>query len=153
MSVLVCRANHVWSEADRSALESIMKFTQDEPQFLLNGVDMPVVETVLEVRKEEPYPQDLKESRWFQFLLRLSTLNTFNVKTVLKKIVRESNFLSLASNFTNAFFGIAGFALLTRSFPIDIFWTMGTLPHGGQFHGYVQVWDDQYGCCPLSFRG
>ncbi len=43
------------------------------------------------------------------------------MKTVLKKIVRESNFLSLASNFTNAFFGIAGFALLTRSFPIDIF--------------------------------
>ncbi len=43
------------------------------------------------------------------------------MRTVLKKIVRESNFLSLASNFTNAFFGIAGFAVLTRSFPIDIF--------------------------------
>lgn len=43
------------------------------------------------------------------------------MKTVLQKIVKESNFLSLASNFINAFFGIAGFALLTRSYPIDIF--------------------------------
>jgi O-antigen/teichoic acid export membrane protein len=43
------------------------------------------------------------------------------VKNVLLKIVKESNFLSLASNFTIAFFGIAGFALLTRSYPIDVF--------------------------------
>lgn len=43
------------------------------------------------------------------------------MKRTLGKLVKESNFLSLLSNFTNAFFGIAGFALLTRSFPIDIF--------------------------------
>lgn len=43
------------------------------------------------------------------------------MKVVLGKIVREANFLSLVSNFTNSFFGIAGFAILTRSFPIDIF--------------------------------
>ncbi|MBK6964359.1 MAG: hypothetical protein IPH20_10565 [Bacteroidales bacterium] len=47
LSVLVCRANHVWSEADKSALENIMKLTPDEPQFVLNGVDIPVIETVL----------------------------------------------------------------------------------------------------------
>jgi len=40
---------------------------------------------------------------------------------VIGKIIREANFLSLLSNFSNAFFGIAGFAILTRSFPIDIF--------------------------------
>ncbi|MEI6048269.1 MAG: hypothetical protein WCS03_05175 [Bacteroidota bacterium] len=43
------------------------------------------------------------------------------MKVVIRKIIREANFLSLLSNFTNAFFGIAGFAILTRSFPIDIF--------------------------------
>lgn len=43
------------------------------------------------------------------------------MKTVIRKIIHEANFLSLVSNLTNAFFGIAGFAILTRSFPIDIF--------------------------------
>ncbi|MDO9255314.1 MAG: hypothetical protein Q7U54_07370 [Bacteroidales bacterium] len=43
------------------------------------------------------------------------------MKAVISKIIREANFLSLLSNFANAFFGIAGFAILTRSFPIDIF--------------------------------
>jgi O-antigen/teichoic acid export membrane protein len=43
------------------------------------------------------------------------------MKVVISKIIREANFLSLVSNFANAFFGIAGFAILTRSFPIDIF--------------------------------
>ncbi|MHC1774082.1 MAG: hypothetical protein AB9834_01595 [Lentimicrobium sp.] len=66
MTVLVCRANHVWSEADKSALESIIKFTPDEPQFLLNGVDIPVVETVL---------GDLPKKR-------------SRIRRILKKIVR-----------------------------------------------------------------
>ncbi len=43
------------------------------------------------------------------------------MKRVFLKVIRESNFLSLSSNFTTAFFGIASFALLTRSFPIDVF--------------------------------
>lgn len=43
------------------------------------------------------------------------------MKTVFKKVTREANFLSLAGNITIAFFGFAGFALLARSFPIDIF--------------------------------
>lgn len=47
MPVLVCRANHVWSEADKSALDNIRQLTDAEPKFLLNGVEIPVVETVL----------------------------------------------------------------------------------------------------------
>lgn len=43
------------------------------------------------------------------------------MKATFHKITREANFLSLAGNITIAFFGFAGFALLTRSFPIDIF--------------------------------
>lgn len=43
------------------------------------------------------------------------------MKTALRKIVLEANFLSLAGNLTIAFFGFAGFALLTRSFSVDLF--------------------------------
>lgn len=43
------------------------------------------------------------------------------MKNILKKIVHEDNFLSLAGNLTISFFGIAGFALLARSFQMEIF--------------------------------
>jgi O-antigen/teichoic acid export membrane protein len=43
------------------------------------------------------------------------------VKATIKKIVREDNFLSLAGNLTIAFFGFGGFALLARSFPLNVF--------------------------------
>jgi O-antigen/teichoic acid export membrane protein len=43
------------------------------------------------------------------------------LKKSLKKIVKEDNFLSLVGNLTIAFFGFAGFALLARSFPLDVF--------------------------------
>lgn len=43
------------------------------------------------------------------------------MKTTFHKITREANFLSLAGNISIAFFGFAGFALLARSFPINIF--------------------------------
>jgi O-antigen/teichoic acid export membrane protein len=39
----------------------------------------------------------------------------------VKKIVREDNFLSLTGNITIAFFGIASFALLARTYPIEVF--------------------------------
>jgi O-antigen/teichoic acid export membrane protein len=40
---------------------------------------------------------------------------------MLKKIVREANFLSLAGNISISFFGFAGFALLAREFAPDEF--------------------------------
>jgi len=43
------------------------------------------------------------------------------LKDLVKKIVREENFLSLIGNLTIAIFGFAGFALLARSFPLDVF--------------------------------
>ena len=43
------------------------------------------------------------------------------MKAVFHKITREANFLSLAGNIIIAFFGFAGFALIARSFPVDIF--------------------------------
>jgi len=43
------------------------------------------------------------------------------LKSTFKKIIHEENFLSLIGNLTIAFFGFAGFALIARSFPIDVF--------------------------------
>ena len=43
------------------------------------------------------------------------------MKTALRKITREANFLSLTGNITIAFFGFAGFALMARTFPVDVF--------------------------------
>jgi len=43
------------------------------------------------------------------------------LKTALKKITREANFLSLAGNIAIAFFGFAGFAILARTFTVDVF--------------------------------
>jgi O-antigen/teichoic acid export membrane protein len=43
------------------------------------------------------------------------------LKNIAKKILREENFLSLIGNLIIALLGFAGFALLARSFPLDIF--------------------------------
>ena len=43
------------------------------------------------------------------------------MKTTIRKITKEANFLSLIGNFTVAFFGFAGFALLARSYPVEVF--------------------------------
>lgn len=43
------------------------------------------------------------------------------MRNFAKKIVREENFLSLTGNLTIAIFGFAGFALIARSFPKDVF--------------------------------
>jgi O-antigen/teichoic acid export membrane protein len=43
------------------------------------------------------------------------------MKVALRKITREDNFLSLTGNLTIAFFGFAGFAILARTFKVDVF--------------------------------
>jgi succinoglycan biosynthesis transport protein ExoP len=47
LPALVCRANREWSEADQSAVDNIAKNTTCTPQFILNGVELDVVESVL----------------------------------------------------------------------------------------------------------
>ncbi len=43
------------------------------------------------------------------------------MKGAFQKLIRNDNFLSLAGNLTISFFGIAGFAILTRTFQVDLF--------------------------------
>jgi uncharacterized protein involved in exopolysaccharide biosynthesis len=47
LSTLICRSNRVWSAADQGALEVFSASSPHEINFLLNGVDIAVVETVL----------------------------------------------------------------------------------------------------------
>ena len=47
LPLMVCRANRVWSQADRSAVENMVKITSQAPLFVLNGVEQEVVETEL----------------------------------------------------------------------------------------------------------
>ena len=47
LPVLVCRSNRVWSDADRGALDVLMKLTEHPAHFILNGVELPVIESVL----------------------------------------------------------------------------------------------------------
>lgn len=47
LSILVCRANRSWSVADQGALDRISKFSNQKMLFVLNGVEMPAIETVL----------------------------------------------------------------------------------------------------------
>jgi uncharacterized protein involved in exopolysaccharide biosynthesis/Mrp family chromosome partitioning ATPase len=47
LSIMVCRSNRAWSEADQGALNTFMKHTRHNPLFLLNGVEMQVVKSAI----------------------------------------------------------------------------------------------------------
>lgn len=47
LRLMVCRANRVWSQADQGALDNFTRISSQLPLFLLNGVELEVVESVL----------------------------------------------------------------------------------------------------------
>ncbi|MFH1119756.1 MAG: hypothetical protein V1775_08020 [Bacteroidota bacterium] len=47
MSIMVCRANHQWTTADQGALDGFIQCTSSQPHYLINGVDLQAVESVL----------------------------------------------------------------------------------------------------------
>lgn len=47
LSIMVCRSNRAWSEADQGALDTFMKRTRHNPLFMLNGVEMQVVKSAI----------------------------------------------------------------------------------------------------------
>jgi len=47
LPVLVCRSNRVWTESDQVALDLLQKLTDQKIHFFLNGVELPVIESVL----------------------------------------------------------------------------------------------------------
>jgi uncharacterized protein involved in exopolysaccharide biosynthesis len=72
LPVLVCRSNRVWTEADQSALDTILKFTGRTSHFILNGVELSVIESVLGElpRKRSKIRRAIKKLILFQFLSR-----------------------------------------------------------------------------------
>ncbi|MBL0356115.1 MAG: hypothetical protein IPP72_04165 [Chitinophagaceae bacterium] len=58
MSVLVCRSNRLWAEADKAALNNLLPLSGNNLHFIINGVELKEVESVL---------GDLpKRSSWFR---------------------------------------------------------------------------------------
>ncbi len=47
LPILVCRSNRSWSSADQGVLDTLMKLTNHKTHFILNGVELKVVECVL----------------------------------------------------------------------------------------------------------
>ena len=69
LPVMVCRANRIWSQADQSATENFSKITSTPPQFILNGVEVDVIESVLgELQKKRSWFRKIvKKIVRFQF--------------------------------------------------------------------------------------
>lgn len=67
--VLICRSNRNWSEADQSVLDVMGKLTQNKIHFILNGVELLAVESVMgELPKERSFlRRKLKDYFRFQF--------------------------------------------------------------------------------------
>jgi succinoglycan biosynthesis transport protein ExoP len=67
--ILVCRSNRVWTGADQGVLDVISKLTIQKISFILNGVELPVVESVLGdlPRKRSWLRQIVKNIFRFQF--------------------------------------------------------------------------------------
>jgi len=47
VTIMVCRSNRSWSEADQGALVTFMKLSRNNPLFLLNGVEAQVVKATI----------------------------------------------------------------------------------------------------------
>ncbi|MCX6239396.1 MAG: LysM peptidoglycan-binding domain-containing protein [Bacteroidia bacterium] len=69
LPLMVCRANRVWSEADQGAVENIAKITTCAPLFVLNGIELDVVESILgELPKKRSWLRPkMKEVFYFQY--------------------------------------------------------------------------------------
>jgi len=69
LPLMVCRANRVWSQADQEAIDNLTKITSKKPEFILNGVELDVVESVLgELQKRRDWFRKLaKKIIRFQF--------------------------------------------------------------------------------------
>lgn len=69
LPVMVCRANRLWTVSDQNAVESFIKNNPNTPQFILNGVELEVIESVLgELNKNRSWlRKTIKKIIRFQF--------------------------------------------------------------------------------------
>jgi len=69
VAIMTCRANRVWTSADQSALDTTTQVLKYPPSFILNGVEIPVIETYLGElpKKRNKLRRILKKLISFQF--------------------------------------------------------------------------------------
>ena len=67
--LLVCRSNRLWSKADDSLLENIKELSEAKLQFIINGVEIKEVETLLGElpKKRSKARKNIKNILRFQF--------------------------------------------------------------------------------------
>jgi hypothetical protein len=47
MSILVCRSNRLWSEADQTVLNGLLPLSGEKMSFIINGVELQEAESML----------------------------------------------------------------------------------------------------------
>lgn len=69
MSILVCRSNRLWTDADQSVLNGLNQLTASKIRFIINGVEIKEVETVLGdlPKKRTQLRTKIKNAFQFQF--------------------------------------------------------------------------------------
>ena len=69
LGILVCRSNRVWSTADQSAMTSLLEISASKISFIVNGVDINEIESVLGdlPKKRTKFRKKIKAMFKFQF--------------------------------------------------------------------------------------
>ncbi|TYA78484.1 GumC family protein [Seonamhaeicola marinus] len=69
LDILVCRSNRLWSESDKTALAGLQPLSGDKMNFILNGVELKEVESMLGdlPKKRTKFRKKLKSAFRFQF--------------------------------------------------------------------------------------
>lgn len=72
MDILVCRSNRLWSEADQSALSSLLPLSDTKMHFIVNGVELKEVESLLGdlPKKRSAFRKKMKTVFKFQFFTK-----------------------------------------------------------------------------------
>jgi len=69
MTVLVCRSNRLWADADQAALNNLLPLSENKMHFIINGVELKEVESVLGdlPKKSSSFRKKIKNLFRFQF--------------------------------------------------------------------------------------
>lgn len=69
IDILVCRSNRLWSEADQEALNALLPLSDSKMHFVINGVELKEVESVLGdlPKKRSEFRKKIKTMFQFQF--------------------------------------------------------------------------------------
>lgn len=67
MSVLVCRANRLWAESDQIALNNLLPLSSNKMHFIINGVELKEVESVLGDLPKKSSSMRKKVKNFFRF--------------------------------------------------------------------------------------